>query len=149
MLEEPVQPGDPQRYRGQVRQGLAGGLQTLQKRPGHVQVAAAGLPDCLFPRLPLVLALGRGAFEPLQPRPEFLELPGQVRTLAPARQPALRRQFRRRLGRLADGVVQQVDVGRVFHVGFHHERVTPPFQRLASVGLFFLTPHARRRPPPG
>lgn len=85
---------------------LAGGLQTLQKRQGLVQVVAVCLRSRLVPRLPLLLIPGLEAFEPLQMDPDLLELSDQVPALAPTREPLFRRQLGRYRDRLADGILQ-------------------------------------------
>ena len=62
---------------------------------------------------------------------QFLDLATQIPPLTPA----AHRMFLSRPPRLPQQtphrVPQQVDVGRIMHVGFDHERITPPAQWLA------------------
>ncbi len=95
---------------------------------GHRQVGAVRLFDLGAFRLTLVLVLGSGVAQPLDQAIEFLELPNVVDALAPVAQAVGPSEIRAGLDGLADGVEQQVGVGRKMYVGLQHEGVTTGVQ---------------------
>ena len=115
-------------------------LCSLNQRPAalHIRLHPLRMPLCPPRRAHLV--------------EQFLDLAAQIPPLTPA----AHRMFLSRPPRLPQQaphrVPQQVDVGRIMHVGFDHERITPPAQWLARLffgdlvtALHHQAPHRRQQ----
>lgn len=82
--------------------------------------------------LALRLVLGGRVLDPLDAAIAFLERAEVIGALTPPGQPMRQRQFGATADGLANGVIQQIDVGGKVDVGLHHKRVTAgvePFVR--------------------
>ena len=76
---------------------------------------------------------------------QFPDLAGQMTPLTPAAHPVPRSTPPRLPHQAAHRIPQQVDVRRIVHIGFDHERVTPPAQWLARLLFATLCPHVTIR----
>lgn len=100
----------------------------VQIAPGDIQIFLMRLFDERFVFLLLIFRFGFAAFLVLCRAHEPFDVADIVGVLPPIADLMLFTQLRGERDDFAHGIIQQVDIRRVMHIGFNHKGVAPPTQ---------------------
>ena len=113
-----------------------GGLGFVQVALGDLQILLMRLDAERRVFLLLLFRSGFSAFVVLSFAHQPLEMPHIVWVLPPIAHLLPLAPPRRQRNDFAHRVIEQVDIGRIMHIGFNHKGIAPPTQRFV---FFFLT----------